>query len=158
MPRTTSVMIATSRGAVDAADRLRTTYAAQAEVVETHVRTLAEATSGEAARDARDALVAWARETLLPHLEATGPMLDAAGRVPEAALVAEAVDTLQRRVVSLVDALEGASRPAAAVAAASALEAVLDVRRHHVDALVVPALVQAPGIDLAALVTPALAQ
>lgn len=151
------VVIASSRGAVDAADRLRATYAGQAQVLEAHVRTLAEARSGEEARDARDALAGWARESLLPHLEATGPLLDAARRVAATALVAEAVDTLQRRIVSLVDALEGATRPAVAVAAASALEAVHDVNRHHVDALLLPALVQTPGTDVAGLVSPLLA-
>lgn len=151
-----SVTIASSRGAVDSADRLRAAYAGQAEVVEGYVRTLAEASSGEEARAARDALVDWARGTLVPRLEASGPLLDAASRVPATALVVEAVDTLQRRLVALVDALAGAARPATAVAAASALEAVLDVHRHHVDALLLPALVQAPGVDLAGLVAPLL--
>ena len=156
MARPTSVplVIASSRGAVAAADRLRATYAEQAGVLEGHVRALAEATSGEAAREARDALAAWSRETLLPHLEATGPMLDAAGTNPATALVAQGVDTLQRRLVSLVDALAAANRPAAAVAAASALEAVHDVVRHHVDALLLPTLVQEPGTDLPGLVAP----
>jgi len=148
------LVIATSRGAVDAADRLRATYAEQAGVIEHHVRTLAEATSGHEARDARDALAGWARGTLLPHLERTGPLLAAAEAIPATALVAEAVDTLQRRLVSLADALSGATRPGVAVAAASALETVHDVLRHHVDSLLLPTLVQTPGVDLAALVEP----
>lgn len=152
MPRPTSVSIASSRGAVAAADRLRATYADQAAVLEQHLRRLAEASSGDEARAARDALAAWGRGTLVPHLEETGPLLAAADRLPAVRLVAEAVDTLQRRMAGLVEALEAAPRPPVAVATAGALEAVHDVHRHHVDALLLPALVQEPGVDLTGLV------
>ena len=154
------VVIASSRPDADAAEALRARHARMGQHVEQLVRRLAEATSGDEARGARDELAAWAREELLTHLDtAERTVLVAARSLPGLRVLVEALCAEQATLRSLADALAGADRPAPAVAAAAALEAVLDVHLQHLDTFVLPALAASSSTSVADLVAqvPALA-
>lgn len=146
------VVIASSRSDADAAESLRTRHARIGQHVEQLVRRLAEAGSGEEARAARDELVAWSREELVPHPDISArTVLAAAHDLPGLRSLVDALLSEQATLRSLVDALVGATRPAPAVAAAAALEAVLDVHLHHVDTFVLPTLAASASTSMSDL-------
>jgi uncharacterized protein (DUF2249 family) len=144
------VVIASSAADAEAAERVVQHHAAMAGKVAALVGTLATATSGEDARAARNALVAWSREELMPHaLAEEGTLYAAARQLPEARLLVEAMLAEHATIAALIDALESAPQPARAVAAAGALEAVLDVHLHKENELLLPVLMSSPDHSVA---------
>ncbi len=148
------VVIASDRADAEAAERVVAHHAEMAGRVAALVGTLARTGSADAAIEARDRLVAWAREELLPHAAAEEHTLySAGGQLPELRLLVRAMVAEHERITALVEALARADSPAAAVAAAGGLEAVLEVHLQKENQLLLPALVEAPSVSVAGLLS-----
>jgi uncharacterized protein (DUF2249 family) len=146
------VVIASDRADAEAAERVVAHHAEMAGRVAALVGTLARTGSAETAIEARDRLVAWAREELLPHAAAEeGTLYGAGGELPELRLLVRAMVAEHERITALVEALARAEGPAAAVAAAGGLEAVLDVHLQKENELLLPARVETPSVSVAGL-------
>jgi uncharacterized protein (DUF2249 family) len=154
MAEQNDVVIASDRADAEAAERVVAHHAEMAGRVAALVGTLARTDSAEAAIEARNRLVTWAREELLPHAAAEEDTLyGAGGQLSELRLLVRAMVAEHERITALVEALAQAETPAAAVAAAGGLEAVLDVHLHKENELLLPALVEAPSVSVAGLLT-----
>ncbi len=154
MAEQNDVVIASDQADAEAAERVVAHHAEMAGRIAALVGTLARTGSADAAIEARDRLVSWAREELLPHAVAEEDTLYGAGaELPELRLLVRAMVAEHERIGALVEALERAETPAAAVAAAGGLEAVLDVHLHKENELLLPALVAAPSVSVAGLLT-----
>ncbi len=152
MAEQNDVVIASDRADADAAERVVAHHAQMAGRVAALVGTLARTDSADAAIEARNRLVTWAREELLPHAAAEEDTLySAGGQLPELRLLVRAMGAEHERITALVEALARAETPAAAVAAAGGLEAVLDVHLHKENELLLPVLVEAPSVSVAGL-------
>jgi uncharacterized protein (DUF2249 family) len=148
------VVIASDQADAEAAERVVAHHAEMAGRVAALVGTLARTGSADAAIEARDRLVTWAREELLPHAAAEEDTLyGAGGQLPELRLLVRAMVAEHERITALVEALARAESPAAAVAAAGGLEAVLDVHLQKENELLLPALVEAPSVSVARLLS-----
>ncbi|UQU67820.1 DUF2249 domain-containing protein [Couchioplanes caeruleus] len=100
----------------------------------------------------RDALVGWVHTELLPHAYAEEEALyPAAARRPEAKLLVDGMLGEHRAIAELVTELETTPSPVAAAAAARALRAVFEAHLAKENELIVPVLVEAGDVDLAAL-------
>lgn len=144
------VVIASSAADAEAAERVVQHHAAMAGKVAALVGTLTTARSGDEARSAQNALVTWSRGELLPHALAEETTLYAAAReLPEARLLVEAMLAEHATLTALINSLESAAQPAQAVAAAGALEAVLDVHLHKENELLLPALMSSMEYSVA---------
>lgn len=137
-----------------------------ADAVEEHHRELSQAlahevgTLLEAARDgseaelshARDHLVAWCRGELVPHAAAEERVLyAAAARFPETRLLVTTMVAEHRVLLGLVVDLETASHPVSLAGTARALKVVFDGHVAKENQQLLPQLVAAPGVSLAAL-------
>lgn len=146
------VVIASDRADAETAERIVAHHAELAGQVAALVGTLARATSGEEAIEARDRLTAWSRDELLPHAAAEERTLYAAGGdVPELRLLVQAMVAEHASLTALVDEIATAETPASAVAAAGALEAVLDVHLQKENELLLPALVASQNVSVTTL-------
>ncbi|MGA5299559.1 DUF2249 domain-containing protein [Nucisporomicrobium flavum] len=100
----------------------------------------------------RDELVGWVHTELLPHAYAEEEALyPAAARRPEAKLLVDGMLGEHRAIAELVTELETTPSPVAAAAAARALRAVFEAHLAKENELIVPVLVDAGDVDLAAL-------
>lgn len=146
------VVIASDRADAETAERIVAHHAELAGQVTTLVDRLTRTTSGEAAIEARNRLVSWAREELLPHAAAEERTLYAAARdVAELRLLVQAMVAEHESLATLVDDLAGATSPATAVVAAGGLQAVVDVHLQKENELLLPALVESSSISVAGL-------
>jgi uncharacterized protein (DUF2249 family)/iron-sulfur cluster repair protein YtfE (RIC family) len=130
-------------------------HAQLAATLDRHVQDLLSAAgTGDRGRadQVRDDLVGWLHEELLPHARAEESALYpvAAGR-PEAALLIRGMQAEHRTITDLAVAVEAAREPVRAAATAHALAGVLAVHLVKENELVVPLLVDAPDVSLAAL-------
>ncbi|WP_432994646.1 hemerythrin domain-containing protein [Dactylosporangium sp. CA-233914] len=101
---------------------------------------------------ARDTLAGWVRTELLPHASAEEQALyPAAARQPGAGLLVDGMVAEHRAIVALVTELEATSSPVAAAAAGRGLRAVFETHLAKENDLILPLLVDADGVDLAAL-------
>ncbi|GIF13688.1 DUF2249 domain-containing protein [Actinoplanes teichomyceticus] len=101
---------------------------------------------------AREALVGWLTGELLPHANAEEAALyPAASGQPGAGLLITGMLAEHRAIGTLVTELTETASPVQAAAAARALQALFEVHLAKENDLVVPVLVGAPDVDLAAL-------
>lgn len=130
-------------------------HAQLAAVLDRHVQDLlAAADHGDPARadQTRADLITWLRDELLPHAYAEEAALyPAAADRPEATLLIRGMQAEHRAITDLVVALEAAEEPVRAAATARALAGVLAVHLIKENELVVPLLVDAADVSLAAL-------
>ncbi|MEU4419272.1 DUF2249 domain-containing protein [Actinoplanes sp. NPDC024001] len=100
----------------------------------------------------RDDLLGWLHAELLPHAKAEEAALyPAAAELPEGRLLIDGMLDEHRIIAALVTELAETSAPVAAAAAARALQAVFATHLRKENELVVPLLVAAAGVSLAAL-------
>jgi uncharacterized protein (DUF2249 family)/iron-sulfur cluster repair protein YtfE (RIC family) len=105
-----------------------------------------------AARAAQSDLVGWCRSELVPHAAAEEETLYPAARArTEARLLVESMLGEHQVIVGLVDELAAATDPVRAAAAARALQALFDTHLTKENELVLPVLVSAPDVSVAAL-------
>jgi iron-sulfur cluster repair protein YtfE (RIC family) len=120
-----------------------------------HVTKLCEAAEIGSLRltwQVRDALVGWLHAELLPHAYAEEEALyPVAARQPGGALLVEGMLAEHRVIAELATELETTPSPVAAAAAGRALRAVFETHLGKENELIVPLLVDADGVDLAAL-------
>jgi uncharacterized protein (DUF2249 family) len=100
----------------------------------------------------RDELVAWLHDELLPHASAEEAALyPAAADLPAGKLLVEGMLGEHRAITALVTELRESTSPTAAAATARALQAVFAIHLAKENDLVVPLLVAADSVSLAAL-------
>jgi uncharacterized protein (DUF2249 family)/iron-sulfur cluster repair protein YtfE (RIC family) len=120
-----------------------------------HVTRLVEAADADApARvwELRGALTSWLHDELLPHAYAEEAALyPAAADLPAGKLLVDGMLGEHRVIAALVADLEAAASPVTAAATAHALRAVFASHLAKENDLVVPLLVAADGVSLAAL-------
>jgi uncharacterized protein (DUF2249 family) len=146
------VVIATNQDDAEAAARVERHHAEMAGTLTALVqRTLTAARAGDAAR-ARDALVAWSRDELLPHAAAEeSTMYAAAHELDSARLLVESMVAEHRTVGALVDEIAAAADPLETAAAARALQALFETHLAKENELVLPALVSSPDHSVAGM-------
>lgn len=136
------VLIATTQADADAAERVVDHHAELQGRLGLLAARLEAATSGGEALAARDELVRWARAELLPHASAEEQVLyPAAASLPDVRLLVEAMLAEHRALTAQVEALEAASHPTTAIAAAGGLRTLLGVHVDKENTLLLPALV-----------------
>jgi uncharacterized protein (DUF2249 family) len=145
--------IASSEADARAAEAVEAHHAQMSGALTLKVQAVATATrAGSDATAARDDLVEWARDELVPHALAEEKTLYAeAGRRPEARLLVEAMLAEHQVIVGLVDELATAADPVAAALAGRALQAVFEVHLAKENDQVLPVLVAAPDVSVADL-------
>lgn len=100
----------------------------------------------------RDELVAWLHGELLPHAYAEEAALyPAAADLPAGTLLVEGMLGEHRAITALVTELTATTSPTGAAATARALQAVFAIHLAKENDLVVPLLVAADSVSLAAL-------
>lgn len=111
------------------------------------------ATTGRGdATHARDRLVAWSRESLLPHAAAEEKTLYPGAReLPEARLLVDAMLAEHEAIIAMVAEVEAASKPVAAAAAGRALQALFAVHLDKENNQLLPLLAASPAHSVAAL-------
>lgn len=116
------------------------------------VADLAGAAETESATAARDRLLTWARESLVPHAEAEEKSLYPAAReLPQCKLLIDAMLAEHESIVRTVEELANASKPVGQAAAGRALKALFDIHLEHENDQVLPALAASPAHSVAAL-------
>jgi uncharacterized protein (DUF2249 family) len=149
------VVIASTEADARAADAVEHHHAEMAGALMLAVEGLTAAASagrGAEAERRRLELVRWCRAELVPHaLAEETTMYAAAGRLPAARLLVEAMLTEHRAIVGLVDELAATSEPVAASGLGRALRAVFEIHLAKENEQVLPALVAAPGVSVADL-------
>ncbi|WP_433531635.1 DUF2249 domain-containing protein [Micromonospora sp. CA-263727] len=120
-----------------------------------HVARLVDAVDAGVTRPGwthRDELVTWLHGELLPHAYAEEAALyPAAAELPAGRLLVEGMLGEHRAITALVAELEETTSPTVAAAAARALQAVLAIHLAKENDLLVPLLVDAGTVSLAAL-------
>lgn len=112
-----------------------------------------EAREEAAAREARDDLLGWCGDELLPHARAEESTLyAAAARLPEGRLLVAAMVEEHEALSRLVERLANERHPVRVAAAARALQVLLEVHVEKEDEQVLPLLAGDPGVRLAELV------
>lgn len=149
------VVIASTEADARAADAVEQHHAEMAGALTLAVEGLtaaARAGRGAEAEERRLELVRWCRQELVPHaLAEETTMYAAAGRLPSARLLVEAMLAEHRAIVALVDELAATAEPVAASGLGRALRAVFEVHLAKENEQVLPVLVAAPGVSLADL-------
>jgi iron-sulfur cluster repair protein YtfE (RIC family) len=130
-------------------------HAQLAETLATHTAQLldaAERGDAQRIREVREDLVKWLHADLLPHAHAEESTLyrEAAAR-PEGALLVDGMVNEHHAITALIQELENATAPVRVAAAARALDAMFVSHLGKENDLVVPLLVQAPDVSVAAL-------
>jgi uncharacterized protein (DUF2249 family) len=151
-----STVIASSQADSQAAEAIRTHHAQMAGALTVAVSAvLASVEHGEPADTRRAAadLATWSEHELLPHAAAEEHTLYAAARSrPESRLLVAAMSAEHEVLTGLVRGLSAAeTSPAAAAAAAGALQAVFDSHLAKENDLLVPLLESAPDVSLSDL-------
>ena len=109
------------------------------------------AAAGSRPTEAREALVEFLRNELLPHLESENALLFTAVRTDKTALLARAMQDQHRMLVRLVEEVEECTTPMDAGVAAGALVVLCQVRVEQEDTRLLPAL-DGAGLDMDRLV------
>lgn len=116
------------------------------------VADLAGAAETESATAARDRLLNWARESLVPHAEAEEKTLyPAARQLPEGKLLIDAMLAEHQSILGMVEELANAAKPVAQAAAGRALKALFDIHLDHENSQVLPTLAASPDHSVAQL-------
>lgn len=112
---------------------------------------LAAARAGEPHAGARDALLEYLDTEIIPHARAEEQAMYPAGDAGATAMLVRSMRDEHLALMALVEELRAETDAIPAVAAASALMALFDSHLHKENDLLVPALVEAPDVSLAAL-------
>ncbi len=148
------VMVASSQADSRAGEAMVEHHATMAAVLGGYADQLAAAVRDgrDDAEEIRRDLATWCRTDLVPHaLAEEAALYPAAAARPEAALLITAMLGEHQAILGLVDRLEHAGDPVAAVTAAAALRAMFDSHLGKENELVLPLLLTAPGVSVAAL-------
>lgn len=150
------ITIATDEADARAAEAVKAHHAQMSGALATYAEAVLAATArfGLLAADrAREELVGWCRNELLPHAAAEEKALYPAARATtEGRLLVEAMLEEHRLITGLVRKVdEAAGEPVRAAAAASALRAVFESHLAKENDLVLPLLAATPGVSLAEL-------
>lgn len=130
-------------------------HAQLAETLNTHTARLLDAADrgdGQRVREVREDLVKWLHADLLPHAHAEESTLyrEAAAR-PEGGLLVDGMLNEHQAITALIRELETATAPVRVAAAARALDAMFASHLAKENDLVVPLLVEAEDVSVAAL-------
>lgn len=149
------VVIASSEADAQAAQAVEEHHAQMAGALAIKVESLSAAARARRQGDshgARDDLVAWCRAELVPHaLAEEGSLYRVAAERVEARLLVEAMLAEHRVLVGLVDDLARADDPVSAAELALALRVLFETHLAKENEQILPLLVAAPDVSLAAL-------
>ncbi len=150
-----NVVLATTREDAEAAEAVERHHAQMAgalAVLVEEVRRTASAADSSEATVARERLVAWLERELVPHaLAEEKAMYPAAQNLPEGRLLVTGMLAEHQVITGLVGDLAAAPDPVSAAAAAKALKVMFDSHLAKENELVLPLLVSAPDVSVAAL-------
>ncbi len=147
------VVVASSEADTEAVEAITEHHAAMAGALAARVIDVQQAArAGADVTAARDAVVAWSREELLPHAAAEEETVyaAAAGR-REGRLLVEALVADHRVIVELVERLAGAPDAVTAASTAAALEALFAAHVAKENDQVLPLLAADPSVSVAEL-------
>ncbi len=148
----TTLTIASDPADAQAVDAVQHHHAQMSGELALLVAELAHAAEGGEATGARDRLVAWARESLVPHAQAEEQTLYPAAReLVEGRLLVDAMLAEHVSIVAMVDEVEKAATGAAAAAAGRALQALFAVHLDKENDHVLPLLAASPAHSIARL-------
>lgn len=149
------IELATSQRDAEAAEAVRHHHAEMAGTLLARTQTLVDAAArgdGAAAEDARTALVDWCERDLVPHaLAEEKAMYPAAQAQPSGRLLVEGMLAEHTVITDLVHRVAEAADPVRAAAAATALRVMFDSHLAKENDLVLPLLVETPGVSVADL-------
>ena len=149
------VELATSREDARAAVAVRDHHAAMAGELTTRTQTLLLAAArgdAAAAEESRSGLLTWCETELVPHaLAEEQAMYPTAHAMPQARLLIEAMTAEHSVITGLVRELDAAPDPVSAAAAARALQVTFETHLDKENDLVLPLLLEAPGVSVAEL-------
>ena len=148
----TTLTIASDPADAEAVEAVENHHAQMSGELTLLVVNLANATDGGEATSARNRLVAWARESLVPHALAEEKTLYPAAReLTEGRLLVDAMLAEHVAIVAMVDEVEKAATPGAAAAAGRALQALFAVHLDKENDQVLPLLAASPNHSIARL-------
>ncbi|HET7350209.1 MAG TPA: DUF2249 domain-containing protein [Marmoricola sp.] len=147
------IVVASTEADLDAVEAIREHHAAMAGALGGKVTALQRAAHrGEDAVAERDAVVAWARQELLPHAAAEeATIYAAAAERAEARLLVEALVADHRVITDLVDRVAEAPHAVAAAGAAFSLEQLFLAHMAKENDQVLPFLAAEPSVSLVSL-------
>lgn len=138
--------------AMEAVENHHTQMSGELTLLVANLANLANAADGSEATSARSRLVAWARESLVPHALAEEKTLYPAAReLTEGRLLVDAMLTEHVAIVAMVDEVEKADTHVAAAAAGRALQALFAVHLDKENDQVLPLLAASPNHSIARL-------
>jgi uncharacterized protein (DUF2249 family) len=148
----TTLTIASDPADAEAVDAVESHHAQMSGELTALVATLAHAADGGEATSARNRLVAWARESLVPHALAEEKTLYPAAReLTEGRLLVDAMLAEHVAIIAMVDEVEKAATHGAATAAGRALQALFAVHLDKENDQVLPLLAASPNHSVARL-------
>lgn len=148
----TTLTIASDPADAEAVEAVENHHAQMSGELTLLVVNLANATDGGEATSARNRLVAWARESLVPHALAEEETLYPAAReLTEGRLLVDAMLAEHVAIVAMVDEVEKAATHGAAAAAGRALQALFAVHLDKENDQVLPLLAASPNHSVAQL-------
>ena len=149
-----NIELATSQQDAEAAAAVRDHHARMAGSLALHVDTLLRTVVGprHIAEDARQTLVRWCEDELVPHAVAEEKAMYPAARATlEGRLLVEAMLGEHEVITGLVGEVARTEEPVRAAASAYALKVAFDSHLAKENDLVLPLLVQTPGVSVAEL-------
>lgn len=148
----TTLTIASDPADAEAMDAVENHHAQMSGELTLLVANLVNAADGGNVTSARDRLVAWARESLVPHALAEEKTLYPAAReLTEGRLLVDAMLAEHVAIVAMVDEVEKAPTHVAAAAAGRALQALFAVHLDKENDQVLPLLGASPNHSVASL-------
>ncbi|MDO9494182.1 MAG: DUF2249 domain-containing protein [Nocardioides sp.] len=148
----TTLTIASDPADAEAMDDVKNHHAQMSGELTQLVAALADAADRGDSTSARNRLVAWARESLVPHALAEETTLYPAAReLTEGRLLVDAMLAEHVAIVAMVGQVDNAATPMAAAAAARALQALFAVHLAKENDQVLPLLAASPNHSIARL-------
>lgn len=148
----TTLTIASDPADAGAMEAVQNHHAQMAGELTLLVANLAHAVDGGDATNARNRLVSWARESLVPHALAEEKTLyPAAHELTEGRLLVDAMLAEHVAIIAMVDEIEKAASAGAAAAAGRALQALFAVHLDKENDQVLPLLAASPTHSIARL-------
>jgi uncharacterized protein (DUF2249 family)/iron-sulfur cluster repair protein YtfE (RIC family) len=145
-----TVTIASSHADAEAAEKVEQHHAAMAGRLDLLTADVVRAARTDRAQVARDELLSWLRDDLVPHATAEEQTLyPAAAQLPETRLLVEAMLAEHVLIHRLVADLEAAADPVEAAAIARALETVFDSHLAKENDQLIPTLVASSAYSVA---------
>ena len=152
---TDQLTIATSEADARAAEAVEQHHAQMAGALALKAESLAAVVRAARPADVEEVrldLVRWCRDELVPHaLAEESTMYRAAGEMPRARLLVEAMLVEHQRIIGLVDGLGTTSEPVAAAALARALRELFEAHLAKENDQILPLLVASSDVSVAEL-------